>query len=178
MRKCMLLGAVLAGVLAFPAAASAHTPKAAIDCTGVKASYTSFAPNAGTKTNTVRYKVTVDGNIVKEGTFVLNANGGREGSFTVPLDVADGLPHTVAYYTAWGKNGGTQTVDGNSGGSLTAPLATKTITCGCLDTSAFSALRALIRSASAAFTLGSAATSRSATSSADGGCPADPMVVS
>ena len=129
MKKISLLGAALASFLAFPAVASAHTAKADITCSGVKAYYTDFAANTGGKTNTVRYKLTVDGVTKPDTTFVLRDNGGRQGTLTLTLSLADGIQHTVAFYTAWGTNGGTTTVDGHSAGSMTKPLASKTITC-------------------------------------------------
>jgi len=134
MKKISLFGAALASVLAFPAVASAHTAKATIDCSGVKAYYTAFAATSPGNTNTVYYKVTVDG-APSQGTFDLKDNNGREGTLTLTLALADGKPltdgkpHMVAFYTAWGANGGTKTVDGHSGGSMKSPLASKTITC-------------------------------------------------
>jgi hypothetical protein len=130
MRTIPVLGAALASILAFPGSASAHTATAVIDCTAVKATYTAFAPNRDGKTNTVHYKVTVDGATTNEANFVLASNGGREGTLTLPSAPADGSEHTLAFYTAWGANGGTQTVDGNSSGSMTSPLASAQVKCG------------------------------------------------
>src|SRR3954451_16179986 len=129
MKKITLLGAAVASFLAFPAVASAHTAKATIDCSAVKASYTAFAPNANGKTNTVHYQVTVDGHVTNDATFVLGESGGRQGSLTVPLTFNDKNQHTVAFFTAWGTNGATKTVDGNSAGSMTRPLASAKVTC-------------------------------------------------
>src|SRR4029079_18531026 len=76
MKKISLLGAALASFLAFPAAASAHTATADITCSGVKAYYTAFHTNVPPKTNTVDYKVTVDGVTTKSGSLLLSDKNG------------------------------------------------------------------------------------------------------
>src|ERR1700754_1877583 len=130
MRKLPLLGAAVMGVLAFPAVASAHTAQATVNCSAIKANYTSFAANSGGKTNTVHYKVALDGVTIKDDFFVLNSQGGREGTLTLPSDPADGSKHTVGFYTAWGSTAPTQTGAGHSSEPLVAPMAPATIPCG------------------------------------------------
>lgn len=119
MLKAAGILAVLA-LAAFPGAAFAHTGKAAVSCTGVQFNYTLFAYGS----NTVHYKIAVDGAVAKSGDYVLDAAGGKSGSLSVPLDL--GGTHTVAAYTWWGPSG---VADSDVGGSQTTPAAYGKVTC-------------------------------------------------
>jgi hypothetical protein len=95
-RRLKAGGALALLALIFPAAALAHTGTAAVACTGADFQFTAFAAGA----NTVNYNVTVDGASAAHGTFILNANGGREGTLHVPLTVND--THKVEAFAWWG----------------------------------------------------------------------------
>jgi hypothetical protein len=116
--KAVAALAVLALVL--PAAALAHTGAATVSCTAADFSFQDF--DAGS--NTVNYKVTVDNATAAEGTFTLNANGGREGHLTVPLPLHD--THQVKAFAWWGP-AGTQTGETRPAGS--PPLADQLVHC-------------------------------------------------
>ena len=79
--------------LVFPASALAHTPAATVSCTGSQFTWTDFRNG----TNTVHWRVTVDGATFQEGTTTFQGNVG--GSQTVPYTLND--THTVQAYSWW-----------------------------------------------------------------------------
>jgi hypothetical protein len=103
-----------------PAAAFAHTGSATVSCTGADFSFTNF--RAGS--NTINYKVTVDGVVAAEGTYVLDQAGGAQGHLAVPLTIYDS--HQVTAYAWWGPVG---TVDGHTRPASSPPLADQTVNC-------------------------------------------------
>src|SRR4029079_2878566 len=105
LRRLSLAGALTLRALAFPASALAHTPAATVSCTGAHFSWVAFAPGS----NTVHWRVTVDGAVVKEGTTVLSDNGGRSGSLDVPFTLNG--THVVAAFSWWFAS---DTADGNA----------------------------------------------------------------
>jgi len=104
-RRLSLAGALTLLALAFPASALAHTPAATVSCTGAHFSWVAFAPG----TNTVHWRLTVDGAVFKEGTTVLSDNGGRSGSLDVPFTLNG--THVVAAFSWWFAS---DTADGNA----------------------------------------------------------------
>jgi hypothetical protein len=106
--------------LAFPAAAVAHTGAATVSCTAASFSFMNFA----TGVNTISYKITVDGTTSAEGTFTLNAAGGREGTLALPLTLHD--THQVRAFAWWGP-GGVQ--DQNTRPASAPALADKVLYC-------------------------------------------------
>jgi len=120
----------LAAALLFPAAASAHNANATITCDAVRTTYDTFwASDILGGSNTIHYRVTVDGNSVYDGTYVLNEAAGSAGSQTLALSISDGATHTVAFYAAWGPANGTTTVLDDSGGSMDSPRSSQTLMC-------------------------------------------------
>ena len=115
-----------AGVLAVvalvcaPAAAIAHTGAATVACTGANFSFVNF--KAGS--NTVNYKVTVDGATAAEGTYVLDQAGGAQGHLNVPFTLYD--THRVQAFSWWGPAG---TADGNTRSPNSPALADKVLHC-------------------------------------------------
>jgi hypothetical protein len=103
-----------------PAAALAHTGAATISCTGAEFSFVKF--QAGS--NTVNYKVTVDGATAAEGTYLLDQAGGTQGHLSVPLTLHDG--HQVTAYAWWGPAG---IVDGHTRLASSPPLADEHLDC-------------------------------------------------
>jgi hypothetical protein len=85
--------------LILPATARAHTAAATVSCTGAQFSFARFAAGS----NTVNYKVTVDGRMSGEGTFTLDEAGGAEGHLNVPLTIYD--THEVRAFAWWGPSG-------------------------------------------------------------------------
>lgn len=119
----------LMAALLFPAAASAHNANATISCDAVRATYDTFWVNFGGQQNTVHYRVTVDGQVVADGTYILDQAAGSSGSQTLPLSISDGKTHDVAFYAAWGPVNGTTTVFDDEGGSMMTPAASQTLMC-------------------------------------------------
>ena len=119
-RRLSLAGALTLLALAFPASALAHTPAATVSCTGAHFSWVAFAPGS----NTVHWRVTVDGAVFKEGTTVLSDNGGRSGSLDVPFTLNG--THVVAAFSWWFAS---DTADGNARAKTSPALAKKTLYC-------------------------------------------------
>jgi hypothetical protein len=94
--KGALAAALLA--LAVPASAMAHTPAATVSCTGATFEFTQFAAGS----NTVNWRVTVDGATFRQGAFELPGNG-RSGTLPVPYTLND--THTVEAFAWWGPGG-------------------------------------------------------------------------
>jgi hypothetical protein len=111
--------AVVALVCA-PAAALAHTGAASVSCSGADFSFVNF--RAGS--NTVNYKVTVDGATTAEGTYVLDQAGGTQGHLNVPFALYD--THRVQAFAWWGPAG---IVDGHTRPSTSPALADKVLSC-------------------------------------------------
>jgi hypothetical protein len=115
-----------AGVLAVvalvcaPAAALAHTGAATVSCTGADFSFVKF--HAGS--NTVNYKVTVDGATAGQGTYVLDQAGGTQGDLSVPLTIYD--THRVQAFSWWGPAG---TADGHTRPATSPALADEVVSC-------------------------------------------------
>jgi hypothetical protein len=103
-----------------PAAALAHTGAATVSCTRAEFSFVKF--QAGS--NTVNYKVTVDGTTVVEGTYVLDQAGGTQGHLSVPLTIYD--THRVQAFAWWGPVG---IVDGHTRPATSPPLADEVVDC-------------------------------------------------
>jgi hypothetical protein len=103
-----------------PSMALAHTGAATVSCTGAEFSFVKF--QAGS--NTVNYKVTVDGATAAEGTYVLDQGGGTQGHLSVPLTIYDA--HRVQAYSWWGPVG---TVDGHTRPANSPALADKVVDC-------------------------------------------------
>jgi hypothetical protein len=101
-----------------PAAALAHTGSATVACTGATFSFTNFRNGS----NTVNYRVDVDGVTVKQGTYSLNPDG--TGQLAVPLTLND--THRVTAYSWWGPGG---IVDGNTRPANSPPLADAQLNC-------------------------------------------------
>jgi hypothetical protein len=104
--------------LVFPASALAHTPAATVSCNGSQFTWTDFRNG----TNTVHWRVTVDGATFQEGTTTFQGNVG--GSQTVPYTLTG--THTVAAYSWWAAN---ETSDGNARPEPGPVLASQTLTC-------------------------------------------------
>jgi len=120
MKTLKAVAALAALALVLPAGALAHTGAATVSCTVAGFSFQDF--DAGS--NTINYKVTVDDATAAEGTFTLNASGGREGHLTVPLTLHD--THQVKAFAWWGP-AGTQTGETRPAGS--PPLADQLVHC-------------------------------------------------
>jgi hypothetical protein len=103
-----------------PSMALAHTGAATVSCTGAEFSFVKF--QAGS--NTVNYKVTVDGATAAEGTYKLDQAGGTQGHLSVPLTIYD--THRVQAFSWWGPAG---TVDGHTRLATSAALADKVVSC-------------------------------------------------
>jgi hypothetical protein len=103
-----------------PSAALAHTGAATVSCTGAEFSFVKF--QAGS--NTVNYKVTVDGANAAEGTYKLDQAGGTQGHLSVPLTIYD--THRVQAFSWWGPAG---TVDGHTRPAGSPALADKVVSC-------------------------------------------------
>ena len=101
-----------------PAAALAHTGSATVACTGATFSFTNFRNGS----NTVNYRVDVDGVTVKQSTYTLNPNG--TGELAVPLTLYD--THRVTAYSWWGPAG---IVDGHTRPASSPALAEEQLTC-------------------------------------------------
>jgi hypothetical protein len=113
-------GLALVALACSPAAAMAHTGAATVSCTGADFSFVKF--QAGS--NTVNYKVTVDGATAAQGTFVLDQAGGTQGHLNVPFTLYD--THRVQAFSWWGPAG---TADGNTKPSSAPPLADEVVQC-------------------------------------------------
>ena len=113
-------GLALVALACLPATAMAHTGAATVSCTGADFSFVKF--QAGS--NTVNYKVTVDGATAAQGTFVLDQAGGTQGHLNVPLTLYD--THRVQAFSWWGPAG---TADGNTKPSSSPPLADEVVQC-------------------------------------------------
>jgi hypothetical protein len=103
-----------------PSVALAHTGAATVSCTGAEFSFVKF--QAGS--NTVNYKVTVDGVTAAQGTYVLDQVGGTQGHLSVPLTIYD--THRVQAFSWWGPAG---TVDGHTRPATSPALADKVVSC-------------------------------------------------
>jgi hypothetical protein len=101
-----------------PAAALAHTGSATVACDGATFAFTNFRNGS----NTVNYRVDVDGVTVKQGTYSLNANG--TGQVAVPLTLYG--THRVTAYSWWGPAG---IVDGNTRPANSPALADEQLDC-------------------------------------------------
>jgi hypothetical protein len=103
-----------------PAAALAHTGSATVSCTGTDFTFTRFQ----TGSNTVNYKVAIDGVVAAQGTYVLDLAGGAQGHLAVPLTIYDS--HQVTAYAWWGPAG---VADGNTRPASSPPLADSQVDC-------------------------------------------------
>jgi hypothetical protein len=110
--------AVLALIL--PAAAVAHTAAATVSCTAADFSFQKFAAGS----NTVNYKVTVDGSTAAEGTYTLDLAGGGQGHLAVPLTLYD--THQVKAFAWWGPSG---VMNGETRPAGSPPLAYQLVHC-------------------------------------------------
>jgi hypothetical protein len=108
-----------------PAAAFAHTGSATVSCTGASFSFTNFHSGS----NTVNYKVTVDGVTAAQGTYVLDLAGGAQGQLAVPLTIYDS--HQVTAYAWWGPAG---IADGHTRPASSPPLADAHVDCAAAPT--------------------------------------------
>lgn len=113
-------GLALVALACSPAAAMAHTGAATVSCTGADFSFVKF--QAGS--NTVNYKVTVDGATTAEGTFLLDQAGGTQGHLNVPFTLYD--THRVQAFSWWGPAG---TADGHIRPANSPALADKVVHC-------------------------------------------------
>jgi hypothetical protein len=113
-------GLALVALACSPAAAMAHTGAATVSCTGADFSFVKF--QAGS--NTVNYKVTVDGATAAQGTFVLDQAGGTQGHLNVPFTLYD--THRVQAFSWWGPAG---TADGHTRPVSSPALADKIVHC-------------------------------------------------
>jgi hypothetical protein len=120
MKTLKAAGVLALLMLAFPAAALAHTGSATVSCTAADFHFSSFLAGA----NTVHYKVTVDSVPVAQGDYTLDQSRGTAGSLHVPLTVYGN--RTVSAYAWWGPGG---TVMGHTGGSNAVPMSTQPLTC-------------------------------------------------
>jgi hypothetical protein len=119
MKMFKKVGALSLLVLACaPATALAHTGSATVACTGATFTFTNFRNGS----NTVNYRVDVDGVTVRQGTYSLNPNG--TGQLAVPLTLYD--THRVTAYSWWGPAG---IVDGNTRAASSPPLADAQLSC-------------------------------------------------
>jgi hypothetical protein len=103
-----------------PAAALAHSGSATVSCTGASFSFTNF--QAGS--NTVNYKVTVDGVTAAQGTYLLDQAGGSKGQLAVPLTIYD--IHQITGYAWWGPAG---IADGHTRAASSPALADARVDC-------------------------------------------------
>jgi hypothetical protein len=94
------LPAIALLALAFPASALAHTPAGTVGCTGADFTFTAFAAGS----NTVNYRVTVDGATFRQSTFTLPGDG-TSGALNVPYTLPDDQPHAVQAFAWWGPDG-------------------------------------------------------------------------
>jgi hypothetical protein len=115
-RKLAAAGALTLLALALPASAFAHRPAATVSCTGADVNWTAFA--AGT--NTVHWKLTLDGAPFREGTTQI----GRTGSLHVPYTLNDA--HVVEAFSWWTRE---DTVDGNTRSPHSPRIAHASLTC-------------------------------------------------
>jgi len=113
MKTLKAAGTLALLVLAFPAAALAHTGSAIVSCTAADYHFSHFLAGA----NTVHYTVVADNVAVAHGDFTLNQAGGTAGALHVPLALSG--THTVSSYAWWGPAG---TVKRQTGGSYAVPL--------------------------------------------------------
>jgi hypothetical protein len=120
MKTLKTAGTLALLVLAFPAAALAHTGSAIVSCTAADYHFSHFLAGA----NTVHYTVVADDVPVAHGDFALNQAGGTAGALHVPLALSG--THTVSAYAWWGPAG---TVKRQTGGSYAVPMATQQMTC-------------------------------------------------
>jgi hypothetical protein len=121
MKMLKKAGALSLLVLAcVPATALAHTGSATVSCTGADLTFTRFH----TGSNTVDYKVTIDGVVAAQGTYVLDLAGGAQGHLAVPLTIYDS--HQVTAYAWWGPAG---VADGNTRPASSPPLADGHVDC-------------------------------------------------
>jgi hypothetical protein len=120
MKTLKAAGTLALLVLAFPAAALAHTGSAIVSCTAADYHFSHFLAGA----NTVHYTVVADNVAVAHGDFTLNQAGGTAGALHVPLALSG--THTVSSYAWWGPAG---TVKRQTGGSYAVPMATQQMTC-------------------------------------------------
>jgi hypothetical protein len=120
MKTLKAAGVLALLMLAFPAAALAHTGSATVSCTAADFHFSSFLAGA----NTVHYNVTVDSVPVAQGDYTLDQPRGTAGSLHVPLTVYGN--RTVSAYAWWGPAG---TVMGHTGGSDTVPMSSQPLTC-------------------------------------------------
>jgi hypothetical protein len=116
--KAVAALAVLALVL--PAAALAHTGAATVSCTSADFSFQRFAAGS----NTVNYRVTVDGATAAEGTYKLDLAGGSEGHLAVALTLHD--THQVQALAWWGPAG---VENGETRPAGSPPLANQLVHC-------------------------------------------------
>ena len=91
-----------------------------MSCTGADFRFADFSAGS----NTVAYRVTVDGAVAAQDSFTLNANGGREGDLYVPLVLHDS--HTVEAFAWWGP---TNVQDGHTRAANSPALASRVLTC-------------------------------------------------
>jgi hypothetical protein len=110
----------LVAVACLPTAALAHTGAATVSCSEASFRWVKF----GAGSNTVNYRIDVDGATALQGTFVLNESGGTAGHLTVPLTVQD--THRVQAFSWWGPAG---TVNGETRPASSPALADETVTC-------------------------------------------------
>ena len=120
MKTLKAAGTLALLVLAFPAAALAHTGSAIVSCTAADYHFSHFLAGA----NTVHYNVVADNVTVAHGDFALNQAGGTAGALHAPLALSGA--HTVSAYAWWGPAG---TVNRQTGGSYAVPMATQQMTC-------------------------------------------------
>jgi hypothetical protein len=116
--RLKVVGVLMLLALVFPASALAHTPAATVSCTGSQFTWTDFRNG----TNTVHWRVTVDGATFQEGTTTFQGNVG--GSQTVPYTLND--THTVQAFSWWDA---ADTSDGNFRPESSPALASQTLTC-------------------------------------------------
>ena len=134
MKKIALAAAAASvGIALTPVAASAHSASAVISCKdGAKITWDYFATSS--PSITVWYKVTVDGNVVKDTThswsvdLLQQLNGKATSTVTVPLDtIQDTKSHTVQVFSAWGTSAAPPTSAPENGGSTTVPIKTAAV---------------------------------------------------
>jgi hypothetical protein len=118
LRRLRAVGLLTLLALVFPASALAHTPAATVSCTGAQFTWTDFRNGS----NTVHWRVTVDGATFQEGTTTFDGRVG--GSQSVPFTLND--THTVQAFSWWAAN---ETSDGNVRPQPGPALASQTLTC-------------------------------------------------
>ena len=116
--RLKVVGVLMLLALVFPASALAHTPAATVSCNGSQFTWTDFRNG----TNTVHWRVTVDGATLQEGTTTFDGRVG--GSQAVPYTLTG--THTVQAFSWWAAN---ETVDGNVRPEPGPALASDTLTC-------------------------------------------------